>query len=90
MNTPYMAKITVTADYAALVATKLVLGAVTISCPPSNKGVVNFKGTGFTDVPWVAGEWHTFHGIDLALIQVKGTANDLVTLVGSTDREGGV
>lgn len=83
MNNVIQRKITVTGGYQALSASKLV-ASVTISTPPTNAGVVYFKGDTGTDVPWVAGEWHDFVRANLAEIQVKGTAGDIVTIVGGT------
>ena len=83
MNNIIMRKVTVTAVYTALLATKLI-GSVTISCLPTNTGSVLFKGDDGLDVPWLPGEWHTFKSVDLASIQVKGNPGDLITIVGGT------
>jgi hypothetical protein len=83
MNNVLMRKITLTANYQPLAAARTVVTA-TISCPPANTGNVLFKGDDGADVPWVAGEWHTLLGVNLADIQVKGTPGDTVTLVGGT------
>ena len=83
MNNFIMRKFTVSATYQALATSRLV-ASVTISCPPSNVGNVNFKGDDGTDVPWIPGEWHDFVSVNLAEIQVKGTAGDVVTIVGGT------
>jgi len=83
MNNVIMRKVTVGAAYAPLVPAALV-ASVTISCPPSNSGDVVFKGDDGADVPWVAGEWHSFQSIDLATVQIKGTPGDVVTVVGGT------
>ena len=82
-NNVLMRKVTVGAAYAPLVADSLV-ASVTLSCPPSNAGDVTFKGDDGSDVPWVPGEWHTFKRIDLAVVEVKGTPGDVVTIVGGT------
>jgi len=83
MNSVFMRKIDVTATYAPLAAERTVV-TVTISCPPANAAAVYFKGDDGSDVPWIAGEWHTLVGVNLADIQVKGTVGDTVTLVGGT------
>lgn len=83
MNNIIMRKITVTGTYQPLVASKLI-GSVCISCAPGNQGAVNFRGDDVSDVPWQPSEWHDFHNIDLAQIMVKGTAGDIVTVVGGT------
>ena len=72
-----------TAGYQPLVAARLV-GSVTISCPPGNAGNVTFRGDDGGEVPWIPGEWHTFRSIDLSAVQVKGTAGDVVSIVGGT------
>jgi len=83
MNNTIMRKITVTSSYQPLSPGRLV-GSVTISTPPGNGGNVTFLGDDGSDVPWVPGEWHAFRSVDLAAIQVKGTAGDVVTIVGGT------
>jgi hypothetical protein len=89
MTTPFMSVITVGAGYAPLAATRTILTRGDISCPPGNLHPVLFKGPGFADVPWVPTEWHAFRGVDLAQIQVKGTAGETVTVVGYIGVEGG-
>ncbi len=81
MNNTIMRKIDVTGTYQPLVADSLV-ATVTISCPPTNAAAVQFKGDDGSDVPWLAGEWHTLHRVDLAEIQIKGTVGDVVSIVG--------
>ena len=83
MNNVIMRKLTITAVYQPIVATRTV-GSVVISCPPTNVGVVNFLGDDGNDIPWRPGEWHNFVAVDLSQIKVKGTAGDLVTVVGGT------
>ena len=83
MNNTIMRKITVTGAYQRLSATPLV-ASVSISCPPTNTGVVYFKGDDGSDVPWTSGEWHEFVRINLADVQIKGTAGDVVTIVGGS------
>ena len=82
-NNTIMRKVVVTADYAPLASGRLI-GTVTVSCPPGNAGVVNFKGDDGSDVPWQPGEWHTLHRVDLSGIEIKGTAGDTVTIVGGS------
>jgi hypothetical protein len=83
MNNVVMRKITVTANYQPLAAVKTV-ASVTISTPPANSGTVFFRGDDGSDVPWIGGEWHTLKSVDLADIYIKGTAGDVVTVVGGT------
>jgi hypothetical protein len=83
MNNIVMRKIVVTGSYQPLASASLV-ASVTISTPPANAGNVLFKGDDGSDVPWVPGEWHEFRSIDLSAVLVKGTAGDVVTLVGGT------
>jgi len=84
MNNVIMRVVTITSDYQPLVSESLVAGTVVISCPPANAGSVFFKGDDGSDVPWIAGEWHEFKGVDLSSILVKGTDGDTVTIVGGT------
>lgn len=83
MNNVIIRTFSVSASFQPLSSTKLV-GSVTISCPPSNATNVTFKADSGADVPWVPGEWHDFVSVNLAEIQVKGTAGDVVTIVGGT------
>ena len=83
MNNILMRVVDVTGEYAPLVTGRTVV-TVTISCPPSNAGPVYFRGDDGSDVPWIAGEWHTFTSINIADVRVKGTPGDIVTLVGGT------
>ena len=83
MNNTIMRQINVTAAYQPLVADPLV-ATVTISCPPTNAGVVYFLGDDGSDVPWQQGQWETLHRVDLSSIQIKGTVGDTIVLVGGT------
>jgi len=75
--------VTVAADYAPLSASSLVM-TVDISCPPGNVGNVTFRDAAGNEAEWVPGEWHNFQSVDLAELQIKGTAGDKVTIVGGT------
>lgn len=86
MNNVVLRKIVVTTAWQPLSANKLV-ASVTISTPPTNAGTVLFRTTSEPahEVPWVSGEFHDFKRVNLAQIEVKGTADgDLVSLVGGT------
>lgn len=83
MNGVVMREIDVTGSYSPLASERTVVSC-TVSCPPTNSAVVNFKGDDGWDVPWQPGEWHDFRHVDLAEIEVKGTPGDTVTVVGGT------
>ena len=83
MHNTIMRKIDVTAGYRPVVADQMV-ATVTVSCPPTNAGVVYFKGDDGSDVPWQPSEWHSLKHVDLSAIEIKGTVGDTVTLVGGT------
>ena len=83
MNNVLMRKVVVTDVYTPLVASKLV-ASVTVSALPTNSGPVYFRGDDGLDVPWLAGEWHTFKAVDLADMKVKGNPGDVVTVIGGT------
>ena len=83
MNNIVMRKILLTGEYQR-VSAQSVIASVTVSCPPTNQGVALFKGDDGSDVPFVAGEYHKFNGIDLSSLQVKGTPGDVVTIVGGS------
>jgi len=83
MNNVIQRKVVVDAAYQPL-ASAVLVASVTVSTLPTNAGTVYFKGDDGSDVPWVPGTWHTFRRVDLAQIQVKGTAGDVVTIIGGT------
>ena len=83
MNNVFLRKIDVTEEYTPLASERIVL-TVTISAPPTNAANVFFKGDDGSDVPWVAGEYHSFSSINLAELQVKGTPGDVITIIGGT------
>lgn len=83
MNNVIQRKIVVTTAYQPLVADRLV-ASVTISCSPSNTGNVFFRGDDGSDIPWIPSEWHAFRSVNLAEIQIKGNAGDVVTIIGGT------
>jgi hypothetical protein len=85
MNNVILRKVVVTTAWQPLSPSKLV-ASVTISTPPTNAATVLFrtKGEPAHEVPWVPGEWHDFKRVNLADIEVKGAANDLVSVTGGT------
>ena len=83
MNNVLMRKIDVTANYEPLTTDQTVVTA-TISCPPGNVANVLFKCGDGTDIPWIPGEWHTLHSVNLADIEIKGTVGDTITVVGGS------
>ena len=84
MHNVVMRKVTVTAAYQPLSAKSREVASVEVSTPPTNAGVVFFRGDDGTDVPWIPGEYHEFKRVNLAEIFVKGTPGDVVTIVGGT------
>lgn len=83
MNNIIMRKIEVTSEYEPLSEDKLV-ASVTISALPTNRDPVYFRNDQGEDIPWQAGEWHNFWSVNLNEIFVKGTAGDIVTIIGGT------
>jgi hypothetical protein len=83
MNNIVMRKVVVTGTYRPLAATQTVISGV-IACRPENTGIVYFKGDDGADVPWDAGEWNDFVGVNLQDFQIKGTPGDVVTVKGGT------
>lgn len=84
MNNVIMKKVAVTAAYQPLSAKYVEAASVEISAPPTNAGVVYFRGSDGSDVPWIPGEYHEFRRINLAEVFVKGTPGDVVTIAGGT------
>ena len=83
MNAIIMRKITITTNYQALPDVGSPV-SVCISAPPGNAGDVIFKGDDDSEVPWIPGEFHDLHSVDLTTIEVKGTADDVLTVIGGT------
>lgn len=83
MNNIIARKIELTDTYQPLAA-KRTVATVTLSVPPSNTDTAYLLGDTGQDVPLIPGEWHTLHHVDLASIQVKGTAGDIITINGGT------
>ncbi len=83
MNNPYINKKDLTSLFVPLAAERTVV-TVTITSPVSNGNTVYLAGQGGVSVPLEPGEWHTFKSVDLADIQVKGTAGDIITIIGGT------
>lgn len=83
MNRVMMRSVTVGTAYGPLVAQRLI-GSVTIRARATNTADVFFLGDDGSDVPWAPGTAHEFQSVDLGQIQVKGTAGDVVTIVGGT------
>jgi len=84
MNAVIMRKITLTASYQPLTSVASEIASVEISADPDNVSDVIFKGDGGDEIPWDAGEWHSFKSVDLAQIYVKGNAGDTITVIGGT------
>ena len=84
MNNIVMRKIVLTAAYQALTAKDVEVASVEVSTPPGNAGPAYFKGDDGSDVPWIAGEFHSFQRVNLADLMVKGTPGDVVTVVGGS------
>ena len=83
MNNIIARKVVLTTSWQALAAEKTV-ASVTVTAPTVNAGNVLLYGDTGHEVPLQPGEWHEFEHVDLADIQVKGTAGDIVTVVGGT------
>ena len=83
MNSTIMRRIEVAGDYAPM-STVPLIGSFEISAVPGNSGSVLFRGDDGSDVPWVPGEYHVLHRVDLSRILVKGTPGDVVTVIGGT------
>ena len=83
MNNVIARKITVSTSWQAL-ASERAVASVTVTAPTYNSGNVLLKGDTGDEVPLEPGEWHEFKSVNLADIEVKGTADDTITLVGGT------
>jgi hypothetical protein len=83
INRPVQLSVTTTGSGFQELAPFRILFTGDISCKPANSGPVLFQIDG-VEVAWDPGEWHTFHHIDLLLIQVSGNAGDIVTCIGDT------
>lgn len=83
MNNTVMRKITLTADYQALASEKTVC-SFSIFAYPDNVGDAIFKGDTGDEVPLVQCQQKDFVSVNLASIEVKGTAGDVITVFGGT------
>ncbi|AQT67943.1 hypothetical protein STSP2_01095 [Anaerohalosphaera lusitana] len=83
MNNIIARKIDLTDQFQQLSESKTV-GTVTVTALSGNSSEVILLGDTGDQVPLVPGEWHTFIRVDLARINVKGSAGDGVTVVGGT------
>ena len=83
MNNVIMRKVELSGDYRPLSDRSLVLSGV-ISAPPYNPGPVFFRGDDGSDVPWIAGEFHTVVRCDMAELHAKGPEGAVLTIVGGT------
>jgi hypothetical protein len=81
MHKPIMRKIDVTEAYQTL---PTLSGSFDISTLPTNTGTVYFLGDDGSDVPWVPGEYHSFAEVNLEEFQIKGTAGNVVTVIGGS------
>ena len=82
-NNTIMRTKTLGAAYSALAATPVIFSG-TITAGLNNVGTAYLKGDTGDDVPLAPGEFHEFHHVDLSLIEVKGTVNDVVTSIGGS------
>jgi len=82
MNNTILRQIDVTDEFQPLANEKTV-ASVTVSCPPTNAANVTLKSAD-GEAMMIPGEWQEFHRIDLSELQVKGTAGDIVSVIGGT------
>lgn len=78
-----MRRVVLTPEYRPLSQNHEIV-SVEISAMPTNAGQTLFKGDTGDDVPWIPGEFHSFRNIDLSSMEVKGTAGDIVTVIGGS------
>ena len=83
MNNVLARKATLTTSWQPLSGERAV-ASVTVTAPTYNTGNVLLKGDTGDEVPLEPGEWHELAHVDLAEVEVKGTAGDIVTVVGGT------
>lgn len=82
MNNTILRQIDVVDEFQPL-ASESIVASVTISAPPTNAANVTLKSAD-GEAQMIPGEWQEFHRIDLSELQIKGTAGDIVTLIGGT------
>jgi hypothetical protein len=78
-----MRTVEVTDEYAPLSPVPLI-GTVNISALPTNSGPVFFKAGENEEAWFMPGEYHQFIRIPIHSISIKGTAGDMVTIIGGT------
>ena len=84
MNNLVQRVISVTPDWQPATALPEEIASVDVLALPTNAGPVEFLGDLGQAVPWQPGEWHSFSGINLAALRMRGLLGDRVTVVGGT------
>lgn len=84
MNAVIMRKVEMTGNFSPLSSNQDEVATVEVSVPPTNSTGVVFEGDDGSEIPWVRGEYHVFHRVNLSSIRVKGVPGDCVTLIGGT------
>ncbi len=75
-----MRQITLTATYAPLSATPHRKKVCELTAAPQNAGDCFILGDDGNDVRLAPGQWHPLGNVDLANIQAKGVAGDLLII----------
>ncbi len=83
MNNVLLRQLVLTAEFQPLSAQPLV-ASVTLAAPPTNRGHVILASDDGSEVAWSPGEYYVFWHIDLSQLRAKGTAGDVLTIVGGT------
>lgn len=78
----YILQKLITTGYVRLTSTHVIVHDCTIQAVSANAGNVSFKDNAGNIVEWVPGEWYVFRCVDLNSLQVLGTAQDHVTIIG--------
>ncbi len=82
-NSIILRTVEVTEEWRPLSPEPLV-GTVDVSTPPTNSGPVFFKAGVGEEAWFLPGEFHAFQRIPIHSVFVKGTAGDMVTIIGGT------
>ena len=82
-NNVVLKMIELTDQFQPLSAVPLV-ASITLSAPPANSGAVTLRTPAGAEAEMIPGEWHTLYRVNLARLEVRGSAGDMLSMVGGT------
>ncbi len=83
MREIFMKSYTLSANWQKLALSRTIVSATFVTSP-TNAGLMQIRVDGGTEANWPKGVASAFQGIDIARIEVKGTANDSLLVAGTS------